>query len=105
MFSPKLENNKETTSIAIKQGILDDSKRIIELQDEPTYLADHLSSENSRFSWENTYNTNNLSGLNKISLNDLAEGCFGKIKWLMQCFGQIRLSHIGAVGPMRKIDI
>ena len=77
---------------------------LIEIQDESESKGEYLSSSNGIFSWENIYHTNQLVGLNKMAMNDPSEIFFGGITYQLQCFGQICLSHVGAVGPVRVIE-
>ena len=102
LFSPRDEDNQESTEMAIELGELAASTFVDELRDPKKATSRHLLSADGKLSWGNTSVEEHEAGKRKMAVNNPAESAFGATTRELHCHGRIGFSECGAVAQERR---
>ena len=86
----------------MKLGTIAAVSLLIELRDKKKATAEHLSSNEGKFSWGLTTKEDHLTGLQKLAVNDPTESSFGGTTQQLHSFGRIGLTNAGGVGLVKR---
>lgn len=102
LFSPKDDDNKESTAILEKVAKLAIEAMLRELEDKKKATYKYLSVSGSPFSYDHCPQAVKDAMLGMMAVNDLAESSFAGVTAQVQCYGRIGLHAAAAVSDMSR---
>ena len=104
LFSPKDDDNKDSTVILEKVAMLAIEAILRELEDQTKATYKYLSLSGSPFSFDHCPEDVKNAMLGMMAVNDLAESSFAGVTAQVQCYGRIGMHSVAAVSDMSRND-
>ena len=102
LFSPKDDDNKDSTEILEKVATLAMEAMICELENKTKATYKYLSLSGSPFSFEHCPEEVKEAMCGMMAVNDLAESSFAGVTAQVQCYGRIGMHAAAAVSGMSR---
>ena len=104
LFAPQDDDNKDSTEILEKVGLLGIEALLRELEDETKATYKYLSVSGSPFSYDHCPADIKKAMIGMMAVNDLAESSFAGVTAQVQCYGRIGMHAAAAVSDMQRND-
>lgn len=102
LFSPKDDDNKDSTEILETVAKLGIDAMLCELEDETKATYKYLSVSGSPYSFEHCPEEVKEAMMGMMAVNDLAESSFAGVTAQVQCYGRIGMHAAAAVSDMSR---
>ena len=102
LFSPKDDDNKDSTEILLIVAKLAMEAMVVELEDKTKATYKYLSVSGSPFSFDHCPEDVKEAMMGLMAVNDLAESSFAGVTAQVQCYGRIGMHAAAAVSDMSR---
>ena len=102
LFSPKDDDNKDSTEILLIVAKLAMEAMVVELEDKTKATYKYLSVSGSPFSFDHCPEDVKEAMMGLMAVNDMAESSFAGVTAQVQCYGCIGMHAAAAVSDMSR---